>query len=642
MRKLFSMLLTAALVLSCLSLSALAAPAYDGQTVLLYTANLRGDVTQYAAVAAVKAQLEGEGADVVLVDAGNYLQGSAAANSDRGLTVYNLMDAVGYDAAAMGLAEFSYGDATTGMVYHGNVTRYHTQKDLQEGCAETEYNVNRDGSVKGVLAEKAPAGFQALAANVVANEAYYSFAPSAVIETEGGLKLGVYGVTDPATVCLTNAPGYVSSADITVDGSSGACIVGAYLINNATKEITSLTVTPDKTDAAILAAAEAAKESAAPVVAVSEIILSGKDSIGWQQETNLGDLTADALRWYAENYMDGIDTTLPIVAIQNGGNCDQFIYPGEITETDLLRALPFSPMGVGVIQLTGAQLLETLESAASPSQRYGEVLCPGFAQVSGLSYTLNRNEDYDGGEAYGNFYRADSVTRVTINEVAGAAFDPEGLYNVVADNYIINGNDTYYVMSEAREAGALYVNNGNGVKTRDIVAMYLQNVLGGTVGEAYAAPQGRITVIEKSPFSDVKYGSYYFDAVVWANENGISNGVGDGLFAPDNACTVGQFVEFLRRASGSELPEALTEGIDPDAELPRGWAVRMLYLWAEGKTGEGTLPFADVTAEMDIYDAVLWAYEAGVTKGVSDDSFAPDDGCTRGQALTLLYRLLAK
>lgn len=68
-------------------------------------------------------------------------------------------------------------------------------------------------------------------------------------------------------------------------------------------------------------------------------------------------------------------------------------------------------MGIGVIELTGAQLLETLEAA---SQREN---CPGFAQVSGLTYSLDTGKEYDAGEAYGKFFRADSVSRVTITSV---------------------------------------------------------------------------------------------------------------------------------------------------------------------------------------------------------------------------------
>ena len=599
MRKVLSVLTAALLLLSAAAMGVSAADDYTGKTVILYTGNLRGDVDVYPRIAAAKAAYAAKGADVVLVDAGNYLQGSAAANTDRGLSIYRLMDAAGYDLAAMGLAEFSYADATTGMPYHGNVTRYYTQKMLQEGTEAITYNVNRDGSETAVLEAKAPARFKTLASNVTADMETYSFEAGTIVETKAG-KLGFFGVTDTAVkgnvqdgfvlgvsapsqiaidgaevrVCLTNAP-VGELADIVIAAPTGGeAVIGAYVIDNATGEITQEDVDLSGSDEAVAEFARAAKENAAKTLGKSAVVLNGANSVNRHQESNLGDLTADALAWYAEHYIDGIPAGLPIVAIQNGGNCDQFLYTGDITETDLLNALPFSPMGIGVLVVTGAELLEALEAGTSPSERYGDALCPGFAQVSGLKYTVDWNEDYDGGEAYGNFYVADSVGRVTITEAGGAAFDPAALYAVAADNYVLSGSDTYYVFGNAKTAeGAVYINNGNGVKTRDAVAMYLETVLGGTVGEAYAEPQGRITLVEKT-----------------------------------------------------------------DGAITRAEAVAKLYALAGSPDVSGLQnPFADV-AEGGDYDAILWAANAGITRGVDETRFAPGRTLTREQAATFLYR----
>lgn len=119
-----------------------AAGAYEGKTVLLYTGNVRGNVEIYAQLAAVKAEYEARGAQVVLADTGNFLQGSAVANGDRGLSVYQLMDAVGYDVAALGTYDLVYGPATTGYVYHSNFYRYYTQAELQQGTEALTYRQN--------------------------------------------------------------------------------------------------------------------------------------------------------------------------------------------------------------------------------------------------------------------------------------------------------------------------------------------------------------------------------------------------------------------------------------------------------------------------------------------------------------------
>ena len=661
MKKVLSVLLSALLLLSAAAVSVSAAEDYTGKTVILYTGNLRGDVDVYPRIAAAKADFAAKGADVFLVDAGNYLQGSAAANTDRGLSVYRLMDAAGYDVAAMGLAEFSYADAATGMPYHGNVTRYYTQKMLQEGTEAVTYNVGRDGSETAVLEAKGPAWFITVAGNVAADTETYSFAANVVFETKAG-KLGFFGVTDPAVkdnvqdgfvtdvaapsaagvpgadiiVCLTNAPGTGRLADIVISAPTGGeAVVGAYVIDNETMRITHEDVALSGSDEAVAALARSAKENAAKTIAKSAVILNGANGVNRHQESNLGDLTADALAWYAANYIDGIPEGLPIVAIQNGGNCDQFLYSGDVTETDLLNALPFSPMGVGVLVVTGAELLEALEAGTSPSERYGDTLCPGFAQVSGLKYTVDWSEAYDGGEAYGNFYAADSVNRVTVTEVGGEAFDPAARYAVAADNYVLNGSDTYYVFARAKAAeGAVYINNGNGVLTRDVVAMYIERVLGGTVGAAYAAPQGRIGLAQKTdgalkraeavarlydlaggpdvsglqnPFEDAAE-----DAVLWAVESGITNGVDETHFAPDQTLTREQAATFLYRYVQS---------------LGGGFTGSWMFL----------LDYPD-RAEVSewAYEALCWTTMNGVFPVAEDGLLSPGADCTRGQFAEML------
>ena len=693
-KQILSLMLAMALMLSILSIAAFAEPQpYADKTVLLYTGNLRGNLDLYSQIAAVKAAYEAQGASVILVDAGNYLQGTAATNASRGAAVYELMDAVGYDAAAMGLAEFSYGNAQTGMIYHGNVTRYYNQAMLQAGTAEVTYNKNRDGSETGTLEARAAASFEALASGVTANEEYYAFADLAILQA--GVTLGVYSRTDPAIldqlqdglveavdadyqvpdlagvpgmeydllVCLSNAPDSQPPADILIDCSDGETVVGAYVIDNDTLEWTREDVALGAEDPAIQALAETLEGEALEALFRSQVILSGKDSVGWRQETNLGDLVTDALVWYAKNYVDGIDPSLPIVAVQNGGNCDQFLYTGDVTATDLLCALPFSPMGIGVLELTGAQLLEALEAATSPSENYGDGLCPGFAQVSGLQYTVDWSRAYDSGEAYGNFYRAESIQRVQITSVNGQAFDPDAVYQVVADNYLMNGNDTYYVFSEAKEAGANYVNNGNGIKTRDAVALFVKDELGGVIGPDYAQSQDRILPPQGS-FEDVPLDSWYSDAVAWAVANGITTGTSETTFSPDLTCTHAQFLTFLYRyataqtVSGAETYHVavawaedsglLGADFDLDGQLTRADMVQYLYALMLDRLdpveldrlASLDLPFADVPADADYLPALRWAVQAGVIQGTGEGMFSPSMTCTRAQAMTVLYRML--
>lgn len=678
MKKLFSLLLAAVLTLSALPLAAFGAEAsYRDKTVILYTGNLRGDVDVYGKVKAARDAYERAGADVILADTGNYLQGSAAANTDRGLSVYDLMDAAGYDVAAMGLAEFSYTDATTGYIYHGNFTRYFTQAELQNGAEALTYNQNRDGSVTAVRPARQAARFRTVAGNVTAlREGVYAFDASAVLTTGGGLKVGFYGLTDRAAadkvqtgflsvdaqadvkvdadvvVCLSNMDGAAVPEDtVLIEAPTGGeQAVGAVVIDNETRAVTREDVKLDEADEAVAALASRARANAARVAAASTVVLNGSDAAGWNRETNLGDLVTDALVWYAKNYMDGLDGSLPVVAIQNGGNCDNFLYPGDITETDLLRALPFSPMGIGALQVTGEQLQETLEAA---SQRAD---CPGFAQVSGLTYTVNTTVDYDGGAAYGDFFVADSIGRVTITGVNGQPFRPERLYTLVCDNFLMNGSDTYYTLKAVKEAeGARYVNNGSGVKVRDAVAMYIESELDGTVGENYARPQGRISV---QVFTDVQPGSFFFDAADWAADQEITNGMAPAAFAPNRNCTHAQILTFLYRAmrSGTAAAEdmdkavnwAREKGLIGDSFDGGKFCTRaeaMSYIWqVQGRPqAKAAASFTDIDADADYAAAVSWAVEKGITKGTNIEGtrFSPDVACSRGEIATFLYRWLA-
>ena len=109
-------------------------------------------------------------------------------------------------------------------------------------------------------------------------------------------------------------------------------------------------------------------------------------------------------------------------------------------------------------------------------------------------------------------------------------------------------------------------------------------------------------------FVDVPADAYYYDAVLWAAENGITGGVDDTHFAPNATCTRAQAVTFLWRAAGSPAPKSDVN------------------------------PFTDVKAGSYYYDAVLWAVENGITKGTSDTMFSPDATCTRAQIVTFLWR----
>ena len=639
MKKFLSCVLLLALLAALLVPAASAASAYDGKAVILVTGNIRGDIDKYPAIAAAKADYESRGARVFLLDGGGYLQGSAFANFDRGQSIYRLMDLTGYDAAGMNLYDFSYGDATTGYPFHGNFHKYYTQAELLNGAPELTYKAGVNPKPEGTPATRPAIGkasFEVVCSNLTCEEpGCYAFEPNALLDA-GTLKIAVYvtvpenldenlqdGLLDgyPAAVpqlvengeyfdfCI-NGGAAIKKADYEVKLSpEDDFFCKAFVLDLETREVKPENVDLTGSDETVAAAVAEVREAAPKALGTSEVNLSGKDSVNRNGESNLGDFTADALLWYGQNKFEGFKKDVPLVAIQNAGNCDNFLYNGEITETDLLRALPFSPMGVGILYLTGQQLLETLEAGTQAPD------CPGWPQVAGLKYTVHTYKPFDKGEEYGKFFKAKTLNRVEITEVGGKPFDSEATYAVIADNFLMKGNDTYYTFKEAQKAGAQYLNNGGGVKVRDIAAKYIKEVLEGKITDAYAAPQGRITLQDReiyvNPFRDVDDDAWYAGAVQYVNQNKLMMGTDTDVFDPEIPVSRAMLVTVLYRLKGKPEASAFE---NPFTDVPDDWYT----------------------------DAVCWANHEKIAMGTDTGKFSPMDPLTREQAAAMLWRYSGK
>ena len=178
--------------------------------------------------------------------------------------------------------------------------------------------------------------------------------------------------------------------------------------------------------------------------------------------------------------------------------------------------------------------------------------------------------------------------------------------------------------------------------------------------------------LEPGHFTDVKAGAYYEDAVKWAVDKAVTSGKTVTTFAPNESCTRAQAVTFLWRAAGSPEPTAsemtftdvkagsyyykavlwavenkITSGMSdtlfaPDATCSRSQIVTFLYRMQNSPESKAENPFTDVKADAYYANAVLWAVENGVTTGASATTFDPAGDCTRGQIVTFLYRCLSK
>ena len=183
---------------------------------------------------------------------------------------------------------------------------------------------------------------------------------------------------------------------------------------------------------------------------------------------------------------------------------------------------------------------------------------------------------------------------------------------------------------------------------------YIPGVIGGNTGSFN--------------FHDVSRLDYFYDAVKWAAENGIASGTGRYTFSPNAVCTRAQTVTFLWRAAGSPLPryrvcpftdvqpsdyyynavlwaveQGITTGLNattfgPDVTVTRGQVATFLYRAASAAKPNTFNPFTDVKTTAYNYNAILWAYDNHITTGTSDTTFSPDAYCTRAQIVTFLYR----
>ena len=190
----------------------------------------------------------------------------------------------------------------------------------------------------------------------------------------------------------------------------------------------------------------------------------------------------------------------------------------------------------------------------------------------------------------------------------------------------------------------------------------------------FTMPSGKVKInatftkeAEPSPFSDVSTSAYYYEAVKWAAENGITGGVGNSLFAPNQPCTRAQIVTFLWRAAGSPAPKSMSSFTDvpadafyakavawavengitsgtgegkfsPNAICTRAQSVTFLYRASGSPAVSGSAEFSDVSTTAFYADAVAWAAKKGITTGIGGGLFGSDNDCTRSQIVTFLWR----
>ena len=704
-RKILSLLLAVAMVFS-LAVTAHAEETeektMDGQIVILHTNDVHGAIAGYAKVAALKDAYEAKGAYVLLMDAGDFIQGDPTVSVSEGATAVELMNMAGYDVVSMGNHEFDYGYENMKTLAAAAEFPIVDANVLYNGKVAFEDNVvftAPDGTKIGVFgldtpetATKAhPAKIQGV--TFLAEDKLFDCAKKqvAALEAEGCdyiVCLGHLGIDDESTgnrsIDLLKK---VSGIDMFIDGHShstlgevtaaaeAAGIAGTAVTSTGTKleNVGVVTINGESISATVTALADLTAEDAdiaaraaaiqkeidddyGTVFAKTEVALNGeKDPGNRTEETNLGDLICDALVWGAKKNGETVDA-----AVTNGGGIRASIAAGNITKKDINTVLPFGNT-LGIVKVTGAELLEALEASTYCTP----AAIGGFPQVSGIEFTVDTTVAYDQGDLYpgSTYYGPKSIQRVTIETVGGKAFDPKATYSIATNDFMAAGGDTYYAFAAAS------VNYDLGIPMDEVVMDYITTELKGVVtAEAYGEPAGRITVELpfENPFADVAETSAYYDGILWAVEEGITTGRTETTFVPGENCTEANILTFLWRANGEPAAETtenpfgeavsadayyykaalwafekkmIDETFVPNTACTRAQAVYFMWMAAGSPDDAAAASFTDVAADADYAAAVNWAVAQEVTKGTGDGTtFSPEDVCTRGQIVTFLYR----
>lgn len=604
---------------------------------------MHGAIDNYASVAALKDAYEAAGAQVLLMDAGDFSQGSTSVNVSEGATAVELMNMAGYDVATTGNHEFDFGYANLKTLMESAefpilaADAFTAEGDLaMDGDNFTfqlgDVTVGVFGLATPETATKAhPAKLEGV--TFLAEDELFACAQEQVDElTAAGcdyiIALGHLGIDAESTGnrsidLLEN----VTGIDVFIDGHShsdqaaiaeetnGTGMVGDTILTSTGTQLANVGVVdiaPDGTiDASSVATADLADQGIVAdeaivtrateikntineeydvVFASTEVALDGERENVRTKETNLGDLITDAMLWQAQKDNENV-----VAALNNGGGIRASIAAGDITKMAVNTVLPFGNT-LYVVEVTGAELLEALEASTyCTPESIG-----GFPQVSGIKFIINTGAAYDAGENYpGSTYAGpNSINRVTILTVGGQAFDADATYTIVTNNFMAAGGDTYYAFSAA-ESGY-----DTGIPLDQVVMDYITEELDGTVTAArYGQTANRIHTIS---YNDVTAGDWFTPDVIYVTLTGLMNGTGDG-FSPNNNINRAQLVTVLYRMAGQ--PEV---------------------------TGEN--PFTDVPDGQWYTDAVLWAAENNITDGTSETTFSPNDALTREQMATFLYR----
>ncbi|MBQ2096424.1 MAG: 5'-nucleotidase C-terminal domain-containing protein [Firmicutes bacterium] len=720
-RKFISVLLALAMILSSFAFAfadedtaaAAAAPATDDIVILHLNDAHCHNYADYAKLVTLAKDAD------LLVDNGDAIQGDVIGTLSKGEYITEIMNHVGIDVAGLGNHEFDYGMDQVKKIVNEvaefpyvccNLIDLKTGKPLFDAYKILEAKGKKIAFV-GVdtpetFVKSTPTYFQDAEGNYIYSfcegkegATLYAAVQKAVddAKAEGAdyvIVVGHLGVeAESAPYRSTDVIANVSGIDAFIDGHShtefsetvkdkdGKDVylqqTGCYLAN-----IGKLTIAADGTISGenvpvegIEADAETAEFIAGitekfqamteEVVAKTEVNLTTKNADGSRavrsKETNLGDLCADA-------YLNVMDAD---VAFVNGGGIRADLPVGDITYGQIVAVHPFGNMAC-LVEVTGQQILDALELGYS--QLPGEL--GGFLQVAGLTCTVDatipspvvRNDKNE-------FVAVEGERRVSDVKVGGEPLDPEKIYKLASHNYMLkNGGDGYTMFGKNNKS----ILRDEVLIDNQVLINYIVDKLNGVVGEAYAEPQGRITI--KLPasavFSDVNAGDWFEAYLQDAYDEGIIGGFPDGTYRPNGQLTHAQIMVMAAQLHSKQKGDAydfaaakkdgdawyqpyedycVAEGIVPaetfgaggpfegeeNTNVTRG---QMAFYFSGTLTDESYKDKKEVSlSDIDGYifkENIEKLAKADIVGGFPDGTFRPDELVTRAQAAVFIKNLL--
>ena len=635
-------------------------PDVDGKIVILHTndthgADLAAEGTSFgmAGVAQLKKDFEAAGAQVLLLSAGDSIQGKPLVSADQGKSAIAFMNAAGYDAMTVGNHELDYGLDNLKALAETAEFPILCADMTTEADGKTVFEANQifelDGVKVGVFGLATPETLtkadpsKMVGITFPQTEDLYAVAQAQVDElTEAGADLivclGHLGVDAESTgnrsidVCenvdgidlFIDGHSHSTTADITTAVGDTNVVNGTKIVSTGTALANVGVVIYDQeadtlTDELVSAAAytkvdadvaklvsdrdAAVKAAYGEKIATTEVDLNGSRSggaaIAYNTDAELTFPEGEGVRTCETNLGDFATDAILWQARQTLGeeNVDAALTNGggireALAKGDIskLDLLAVFPFG-NTVATIDVTGAQLLEALEAATCTTPDAI-GAFPQVSGIEFTINADVAYENGAQYPNstyYAPANPGSRVTITSVNGQPFDAEATYTIATNDFTAKGGDTYGVFAAA--GGWKDV----GVALEDALINYTTEELGGKItAEQYGEPAGRISIINLP--DDVISGTWYYEAVFYVLSNGIMNGTG--------------------------------KGFEPNGTVTRGTVFQTLYNMAGKPEVTEAASFTDVEGKW-YADAAAWAEDEGLTSGTGTGLFNGDAAITR-------------